>query len=98
VPVYCATKAAFHSFTLSLRHQLAKTPIEVVEIAPPAVNTDLGGPGLHTHGVPLDEFVDAVVSQLQQGSTDVSYGFSEQTSHASRAEREQIFARMNQAP
>jgi uncharacterized oxidoreductase len=98
VPVYCATKAAFHSFTLSLRHQLAKTPIEVVEIAPPAVNTDLGRPGLHTHGVPLDEFVDAVVSQLQQGSTDVSYGFSEQTSHASRAEREQIFARMNQAP
>ncbi|HEY5095922.1 MAG TPA: SDR family NAD(P)-dependent oxidoreductase [Candidatus Eremiobacteraceae bacterium] len=96
-PVYSATKAAFHSFTLSLRHQLAKTPIEVIEIAPPAVNTDLGGPGLHTHGVPLDEFVDAAVAQLKEGKTEISYGFSEQVSGASRSEREQIFARMNQA-
>jgi uncharacterized oxidoreductase len=97
-PIYSATKAAFHSFTLSLRHQLAKTAIEVVEIAPPAVNTDLGGPGLHTHGVPLEEFIDAAVSQLQQGSREISYGFSGQASRASRAELEQIFARMNQAP
>jgi uncharacterized oxidoreductase len=96
VPVYSATKAAFHSFTLSLRHQLAKTPIEVIEIAPPAVNTDLGGPGLHTHGVALDEFVDAAVTQLLAGSTEISYGFSEQASRASRAELDQIFVRMNQ--
>jgi len=96
VPVYCATKAALHSFTLSLRHQLAKTPIEVIEIAPPAVNTDLGGPGLHTFGVPLDEFVDAAVAQLQQGKTEIGYGFSEEASRASGEERQQIFARMNQ--
>jgi uncharacterized oxidoreductase len=96
VPVYCATKAALHSFTLSLRHQLAKTPIEVIEIAPPAVNTDLGGPGLHTFGVPLDEFIDAAVAQLQQGKTEIGYGFSEEASRASGQEREQIFARMNQ--
>lgn len=97
VPVYCATKAALHSFTLSLRHQLAKSPIEVIEIAPPAVNTDLGGPGLHTFGVPLDEFVDAAVSQLQEGKTEIGYGFSEEASRASGQEREQIFARMNQS-
>ena len=55
VPIYCATKAAMHSFTLSLRHQLAATPIRVIEIAPPAVDTDLGGPGLHTFGISTDE-------------------------------------------
>ncbi|WP_458392958.1 SDR family oxidoreductase [Rhizobium brockwellii] len=39
VPVYCATKAAIHSFTLSLRHQLKSTAIRVIEVAPPIVDT-----------------------------------------------------------
>jgi uncharacterized oxidoreductase len=41
VPVYCATKAALHTFTISLRSQLAKTNILVFEIAPPIVKTEL---------------------------------------------------------
>jgi uncharacterized oxidoreductase len=40
-PIYCATKAALHSFSQSLRYQLQETSIKVFEVIPPAVNTDL---------------------------------------------------------
>src|SRR5262249_20053213 len=43
VPVYCATKAAIHSFSLSLRHQLRNTRVRVFEVAPPIVATGLAG-------------------------------------------------------
>jgi uncharacterized oxidoreductase len=95
VPVYCATKAAVHSFTLSLRHQLAGTPIEVIELIPPAVDTDLGGPGLHAFGVPVDEFADAVMPRLEKGESEIAYGFADQSSRASRAELDAIFTRLN---
>jgi uncharacterized oxidoreductase len=95
VPVYCATKAALHSFTLSLRHQLTGTAIEVIELIPPAVDTDLGGPGLHTFGVPIDEFADAVMPRLALGEQQIAYGFADQSSRASRAELDAIFTRLN---
>ncbi|HEX3128511.1 MAG TPA: SDR family NAD(P)-dependent oxidoreductase [Thermoanaerobaculia bacterium] len=95
VPVYCATKAALHSFTLSLRQQLSATPIEVVEIIPPAVDTDLGGPGLHTFGVPLDEFADAVADRLDGGEVEIAYGTAEHVSRAGRDVLDMVFKRMN---
>lgn len=96
-PIYCATKAALRSFTLSLRHQLAGTPVQVIEIIPPAVNTDLGGVGLHTFGVAVDEFVNAVTMGLREGGPEIAYGFSQRASQASRSELDEIFQRMNQA-
>ena len=97
VPIYCATKAALHSFTLSLRHQLAGTSVRVIEVIPPAVDTDLGGPGLHTFGVPVDQFADAVMPRIARGELEVAYGAAEQSSRASRPELDEIYARMNQA-
>jgi uncharacterized oxidoreductase len=96
-PFYCATKAALHSFTLSLRHQLAGTPVQVIEIIPPAVNTDLGGAGLHTFGVAVEEFVNAVAMGLREGEPEIAYGYSQRASRASRPELDEIFQRMNQA-
>ena len=95
VPVYCATKAALHSFTLSLRQQLKDTPIQVIEIIPPAVDTDLGGPGLHTFGVNVKEFADDVMGNIQAGAVEAAYGFADQASRASRNELNAIFQRMN---
>jgi uncharacterized oxidoreductase len=95
VPVYCSTKAAFHSFTLSLRHQLAKIPIKVIEVIPPSVQTDLGGKGWHDSGTPLNEFGDAVFDGLRQGKEEITYGYTSRSSRASRDELDELFKRMN---
>jgi uncharacterized oxidoreductase len=94
-PVYSATKAALHSFTLSLRHQLAGTRVQAVEIIPPAVDTDLGGPGLHKFGANLDEFADGIFARLSGDDEEIGYGFAEGARKASRAELDQIAARIN---
>jgi uncharacterized oxidoreductase len=95
-PIYSATKAALHSFTLSLRQQLIDTPISVLEIIPPAVNTDLGGKGLHTSGVDVNEFTGAIVDQLEKGQIEASYGLAAESSRASREQLDSIFQRLNQ--
>jgi len=96
MPVYCATKAFLHSFTLSLRHLLKPNNIEVIEIIPPAVNTDLGGQGRHDYAPSIDEFVSAVFKQLQEQKTEVTFGFSEGMLKAGPEERQKAFERMNQ--
>jgi uncharacterized oxidoreductase len=94
-PIYCATKAGMHSFTLSLRHQLSKTPISVIEVIPPAVQTDLGGAGLHEYGTPLDEFADDVFNKLKAGEIEIAYGFAEKSRNSSREDLDAAFKRMN---
>ena len=76
VPVYSATKAFFRSFTLSLRRQLRNTGVEVIEIIPPKLNTDLGGKGLHDDAPPLNEFLESIFEQLKNGQTELAYGLS----------------------
>jgi len=78
MPTYCATKAALHSFTISLREQLKATPIKVVEVIPPIVKTDLGGKGLHDGGVHADDFANHVVKQLHAGQTEIGYGMTDE--------------------
>lgn len=94
-PIYCATKAAVHSFTMSLRQQLSKTNVEVIEVAPPAVNTDLCRPGLHTFGAPIDEFADGIFNGLQKGLNEIGYSYSEKSLRLSRDEVDVLFEKMN---
>ena len=95
VPVYCATKAALHSFTLSLRWQLKESHVRVVEIIPPAVDTDLQAPGLHTFGVNVDEFADHVFNEIEAGSIEIAYGSAHAASQASRETLDEIYQNMN---
>lgn len=94
-PIYCATKAALHSFTVSLRYQAAKRGIEVVEVAPPAVNTDLGGPGLHTFGEPLDAFANSIFAGLATDAKEVGYGRAAAAMRMSRDEIDAAVEQMN---
>ena len=95
IPDYCATKAGLRSFTKSLRQQLKGTSTEVIEVVPPAVNSDLGGKDLHTFGVPLDEFADHVFNEIRQGKIEIGYGTSLKLLSASKNELDKIFQGMN---
>ncbi|UPM55405.1 SDR family oxidoreductase [Gottfriedia acidiceleris] len=93
-PIYSATKAAIHSFTISLRHQLSESSVEVIEVAPPAVNTDLGGAGLHIQGEPLDEFADGIFMGLREGKQEIGYGTSVERLRMSRDEVDEHVTKM----
>ncbi|MBK6482590.1 MAG: SDR family NAD(P)-dependent oxidoreductase [Chitinophagaceae bacterium] len=95
VPIYCATKAFFHSFTLSLRHMLKSKNIEVIEMIPPALNTDLGGKGLHDGQPPVSDFVNAVFQQMKEGKTELTFGFSEMMAKATPDIISATFNKMN---
>lgn len=95
VPVYSATKAFFHSFTLSARYLLKPKGIEVIELIPPALNTDLGGKGLHDHAPPVSDFIQSVFEQLKEGKTEIAFGFSEERAKVGAEEFKAVFNRLN---
>jgi uncharacterized oxidoreductase len=95
VPVYSATKAFFHSFTVSLQFLLQARNIEVIEVIPPALNTDLGGKGFHDFAPAVSGFIESIFAQLQEGKTTLTYGFSEKMANAGQEVFQPIFASMN---
>ena len=68
-PTYCATKAAIHSYTLSLRCQLRSTGIEVLELIPPYVATHLMDGADNPRAMPLSKFIAEVMEILKTQPT-----------------------------
>src|SRR5438046_2910622 len=80
-PIYSATKAAIHSYTQSLRFQLEETGIEVIELMPPAVKTDLtadiaGGDGIAL--MTTDELVKQSFAYFETGALEIRPGQAKQ--------------------
>ena len=88
---YSATKAYMRSFTLSLRYLLKDRGIEVIEMIPPAINTDLGGKGIHDFAPPVSEFVEEIFEQLKEGKQELTFGQSKQISDVQSEKFDQIF-------
>jgi uncharacterized oxidoreductase len=66
-PTYCATKAAIHSYSQSLRYQLRQTSVQVIELIPPYVQTELMGPGQASDpgAMPLKDFIAETMNILK---------------------------------
>ncbi len=100
MPVYSATKAGLHAFSLASRWQLSKVGIKVIEIVPPAVDTDLNPEGRAKRGgfkpdLGPGEFVAAVMKGLQSDVNEIGYGTSAGFASASRADLDRSLQTMN---
>ena len=96
-PTYSATKAALHSWTMSLRHQLAGTSVEAIEIAPPYVQTTLTGDHQATdpRAMPLADYIAEVMEILARAPTppEVIVGRCEPLRFAERnGKTDEVFA------
>ena len=100
MPVYCATKAAIHSFTVSLRHQLRATSIRVFEAAPPTTDTELdasfAGPEEQAYrGISPREVAEAILDGLRMDREEILIGQAEGLYQAARQDPKAIFQRLN---
>jgi uncharacterized oxidoreductase len=99
MPVYCATKAAIHSFTVSLRYQLRDTSIKVFEIVPPAVDTELGKgtteEGDEYRGIPPSEVAKAALTAMANNEYEIVVGEAKGLVMGARTNPEKAFQNMN---
>ncbi|KAL8927000.1 MAG: hypothetical protein Q9208_002545 [Pyrenodesmia sp. 3 TL-2023] len=100
-PNYCASKAALHHWILVLRKQLSDSKVKVVELFPPAVQTELHDekhqPDIKNGrqiGMPLDQFTDEAYAGLAAGKEEVAVGNAGDWYNAFEVQRQQLFNKM----
>lgn len=102
-PTYCASKAFLHSWLQSLRHQLRKIPVEVLELSPPYVQTELTGDhqASDPRAMPVAAYVAEVMQLLETGNHPRGEVLVERDRARRSAEREgryeEVFAAINPA-
>lgn len=100
MPVYSATKAAMHAFSMALRYQLLPIGIRVFEVVPPALDTELNPEGRAKRGgfkanLTPEAFVASTMKGLENDTFEIGYGMTEGMLKASRADLENAFVQMN---
>ncbi|MEI6093220.1 MAG: SDR family NAD(P)-dependent oxidoreductase [bacterium] len=100
MPVYGATKAGLHAFSMALRYQLSKTNIKIFEAIPPALETELNKEGRAKRGqfsfeFSVPGFISTLMDALQNDIYEIGYGYSEKFRTASREELDKSFQVMN---
>lgn len=99
-PTYNASKAAVHMLTESLRLQLAQTSVRLVELQPPAVQTDLvPGQKESDFAVPLDEYISEVMHLLetQPDANEIQVEWVKRLRYAeARGEYDHVVATLNE--
>jgi uncharacterized oxidoreductase len=100
MPIYCATKAAIHSFTTSLRHQLKDTSVRVFEAIPPTTDTDLdasfaGEEEQAYRGISPQEVAAAIIVGLKEDKQEIVIGQAQRLQKGAMQNPEQIFNQLN---
>ncbi len=99
-PVYCATKAAIHSFTISLRHQLRETSVRVFEAAPPTTDTELdrsfaGEQEQAYRGISPQEVAAAIIDGMKRDREEIIVGEAQGLYEAALRDPKAIFNQLN---